>query len=219
MRARSLVVSLLVFPCLATAAEAQTGPSNGGAQYGAQDKPQPQAPAQPGGAQPGQPGTAPVPGSLTPVVPGTKARLLPDGTAAAPAAAPLPVQQAIWAANRIQTKPYRYGGGHGKVEDSGYDCSGTISYALHHAGLLKTPLDSSSFMSWGQAGRGAWITVYTNPGHAYVVIAGLRLDTSAAYVRSSRRTRRSARASERGPRWRPSARPSRGFRARHPLGL
>ncbi|MDP9385657.1 MAG: hypothetical protein M3P50_10595 [Actinomycetota bacterium] len=212
----------MLFPCLATAAEAQTGPPNGGAEYGAKEKPPAPAPApaQPGGAQPGQPGTAPLPGSPNPVVPGVKAMLLPDGTAAAPAAAPLPVQQAVWAANRIQTKPYRYGGGHARFpEDSGYDCSGTISYALHGAGLLKTPLDSSSFMAWGQGGRGAWITVYTNPGHAYVVIAGLRLDTSAAYVRSARRTRRSVRAAERGPRWRPSARPSRGFRARHPLGL
>ncbi len=217
MRARSLVVSLLLFPCLATAAEAQSGPT-GGAQYGAQAPSQ--APAQPGGALPGQPGTAPVPGSPTPVVAGTKAKLLRDGTAAAPAAAPLRVQQAIWAANRIQTKPYRYGGGHARFpEDSAYDCSGTISYALNGAGLLKTPLDSSSFMSWGERGRGAWITVYTNPGHAYVVIAGLRLDTSAAYVKVSRRGRRRSKAAERGPRWRPSARPSRGFRARHPAGL
>ena len=217
MRAQRLVVSLLLFLSLAATAEAQTQPT-GGAEYGTEKKDAP--PGQPGGAQPGQPGTAPAPGSPTPVVEGTKARLLPDGTAAAPAAAPLPVQQAIWAANAIQNKPYRYGGGHARFpKDSGYDCSGTISYALHGGGLLKTPLDSGSFMSWGERGRGAWITVYTNPGHAYVVIAGLRLDTSAAYVRTARRARASRKALERGPRWRPSTRPSRGFTARHPAGL
>jgi hypothetical protein len=150
---------------------------------------------------------------------GSVAQLLPDGTAAAPADAPEAVKQAIWAANRLQDKPYRYGGGHAKVEDTGYDCSGTISYALIHAGLLESPLPSGPFMSWGEAGRGQWITVYANPGHAYVVIAGLRLDTSS-YISSTARTRKIARSAfERGPRWRPTARPSRGFRARHPLGL
>ncbi len=153
-----------------------------------------------------------------PVTPGTKAKLLPDGSAAAPADAPAAVQQAIWAANRLQDKPYKYGGGHGKIEDSGYDCSGTVSYALHHAGLLETPLDSGSFMRWGESGRGAWITVFTNPGHAYAVIAGLRLDTSSYSTR--RVARRFARSAfERGPRWRPTSRPARGFRARHPLGF
>ena len=108
------------------------------------------------------------------------AQLLPDGTAAAPADAPPQVQQAVWAANKIQDKPYVYGGGHADFEDNGYDCSGTVSYALHRGGLLETPLDSGSFMSWGDSGEGQWITVFTNPGHAYAVIAGLRLDTSAA---------------------------------------
>ena len=112
-------------------------------------------------------------------VAGTKAKLLPDGTAAAPAGAPVEVQKAVWAANKLLDKPYKYGGGHGKIEDNGYDCSGTVSYALHHAGLLKSPLDSGSFLRWGKRGRGAWITVFTNHGHAYAVIAGLRLDTSS----------------------------------------
>ena len=132
-----------------------------------------------------------------------------DGRASAPIEAPAEVHAAIAAANKIVGKPYRYGGGHAKVEDSGYDCSGTISYALIGAKLLKSPLDSSSFMRWGERGKGQWITVYTNPGHAYIVIAGLRLDTSAAGDPSGRK----------GPRWRPNLRSSRGFRARHPEGL
>ena len=132
-----------------------------------------------------------------------------DGLAYAPMEAPAEVHTAIAAANKIVGKPYRYGGGHAKVEDSGYDCSGTVSYALLGAKLLKAPLDSSSFMRWGERGKGDWITVYTNPGHAYVVIAGLRLDTSAAGDPSGRK----------GPRWRPNLRSSRGFRARHPEGL
>ena len=133
-----------------------------------------------------------------------------DGVAYAPASAPQAVKEAIWAANAIIGRPYRYGGGHGRgFVDRGYDCSGTVSYALHGAGLLERPRDSSSFMSWGESGRGDWITVYTNPGHAYVVIAGLRLDTSAAGDPSG----------DRGPRWRPTLRSSRGFKARHPEGL
>jgi len=143
-------------------------------------------------------------------VPGTRARLMRNGYAAAPAGAPPEVQDAVWAANEIQDKPYRYGGGHGSFEDSGYDCSGTISYALNGAGLLDTPLDSTSFMRWGRKGKGKWITVYANPGHAYVVIAGLRLDTSAYGDR---------RNPGRGPRWRASSRPTRGYARRHPAGL
>ncbi len=147
---------------------------------------------------------------------GSTGTILPDGTAVAPAEAPPQVHAAVQAANRIIGKPYRYGGGHRRVEDSGYDCSGTVSYALGAVGanLLKggTPLDSSSFMRWGERGPGDWITVYTNPGHAFVMIAGLRLDTG---FRSNR-----VRGTHpgRGPRWdRP--RPTKGFVARHPDGL
>ncbi len=139
----------------------------------------------------------------------TPQALLIDGVAHAPAGAPAAVKRAIAAGNALQGKPYRYGGGHARVEDSGYDCSGTVSYALNKAGLLKTPLDSSSFMAWGRRGEGDWITVYTNPGHAYTVIAGLRLDTSAAGDPGG----------EKGPRWRPALRSARGFAARHPAGL
>jgi hypothetical protein len=142
-------------------------------------------------------------------VPGPAATLLPNGLAAAPADAPPEVAAAINAANRIIGKPYKYGGGHAKVEDTGYDCSGTVSYALIGAKLLKTPLDSGSFLRWGEAGPGQWITVYTNPGHAFAVIAGLRLDTSAAGDPSGAK----------GPRWRPVLRSTRGFKARHPLGF
>jgi cell wall-associated NlpC family hydrolase len=143
-------------------------------------------------------------------VPGTKAVLMDNGYAAAPADAPAAVQQAVFAANEIVGKPYRYGGGHRSFKDTGYDCSGTISYALHGAKVLTSPLDSGSFMRWGEKGKGEWITVYTNPGHAFVVIAGLRLDTSAAGER---------RSSGRGPRWRQNLRGGRGFRLRHPEGL
>jgi hypothetical protein len=157
------------------------------------------------------PVTATAPGAVAaqPTVPGASAEIV-DGLAAAPEAAPDSVKQAIWAANGIIGRPYRYGGGHARgFVDRGYDCSGTVSFALHGAALLDSPLDSGSFLRWGAAGAGQWITVFTNPGHAYVVIAGLRLDTSAAGDPTGLK----------GPRWRPNLRSSRGFRARHPLGL
>jgi hypothetical protein len=184
---------IFVFLVVPAAAQAQ---STGGAEY--------------------TPPPPPPPENLT--VPGTVAKLMPDGSAAAPADAPIQVQQAIWAANKIQDKPYVYGGGHRRFEDRGYDCSGTVSYALKGGDLLDSPLDSSSFMKWGARGKGQWITVYTNPGHAYVVIAGLRLDTSAAAARVTS-TRRFKKANERGPRWRPTERSSRGYKRRHPVGF
>jgi cell wall-associated NlpC family hydrolase len=142
-----------------------------------------------------------------PVVEGFEAKILPDGTAAAPSMAPAEIQKAIWAANEIIGRPYIYGGGHNAAfKSKGYDCSGTVSYALHGARLLRSPLDSGSFMKWGQPGKGTWITVWTNPGHAFVIIAGLRLDTSAAGDPSGAK----------GPRWRPMLRSTQGFVARHP---
>src|SRR4051794_8731307 len=149
------------------------------------------------------------------VAPGSTATLLPDGTAAAPADAPQEVQAAIFAANKLLDKPYKYGGGHAKVEDSGYDCSGTVSYALLAAKLIKGPLDSSSFMRWGLRGKGQWITVYSNPGHPFAVIAGRGLDPSTAGITS----RKIARTAERGPRWRVAMRTTRGFKKRHPVGF
>lgn len=140
--------------------------------------------------------------------PGMRATISSDGrTAIAPAGAPLEVQKAIWAANKITRKPYIYGGGHAtfKKLSRGYDCSGTISYALGNAGFQETTLNSTGYFKWGEPGKGAWITVFTNSGHAYVVIAGLRLDTSGP--------------GERGPRWRKEDRSSKGFRSRHPQGF
>jgi hypothetical protein len=162
-----------------------------------------------------------LPGLWTGVeVPGDLAQLQPDGTAAAPASAPDQVKQAIWAANSLQDLPYIYGGGHNlKFSGKGFDCSGTVSFALHGGGLLKAPLDSGSFMKWGLQGKGRWITVFTNPGHAYAVIAGLRLDTSVAGM-SRRATKAvSKTAFESGPRWRPLGRAARGFVKRHPLSF
>jgi hypothetical protein len=144
-----------------------------------------------------------------PVVAGFAAQSV-NGTAYAPDQAPDAVKQAIWAANQIVGLPYRLGGGHKLTFlDKAYDCSGTVSFALHGASLLARPRDSSSFLRYGQAGKGAWITIYTNAGHAFVVIAGLRLDTSAAGDPSGLS----------GPRWRPNLRSTRGYKARHPVGL
>ena len=128
------------------------------------------AAAPPDDAAPAAPAPAPVPGQT--------AQLGADGKAIPPAGAPPEVVAAIEAANRIEDRPYVWGGGHGSFEDSGYDCSGAVSYALNGGGLLDSPLDSTGLMSWGEAGAGEWITVYANPGHTYVVIAGLRWDTS-----------------------------------------
>jgi hypothetical protein len=157
--------------------------------------------------------SAPVPvnGPTTgPTVPGLTAKIL-NGVAYAPAGAPLAVQRAIWAGNAIRLKPYVYGGGHGKWNDVGYDCSGSVSYALHAAGLIKTSMDSSDFMSWGVSGVGQWITVYTNPGHAFMQIAGIRLDTSAEGDPHP--------APGSGPRWRPLMKSTSGFMARHLSGF
>jgi cell wall-associated NlpC family hydrolase len=146
--------------------------------------------------------------ALTQTVPGATAAILPDGYAAAPASAPLAVQQAIWAGNQLIGLPYVYGGGHASFIASGYDCSGAVSYALHGGGLLPTTLDSTGFETWGNAGTGIWITVYTNPGHAFLEIAGIRLDTSAAGDPGGLS----------GPRWRPLLANTTGFQPRYPAG-
>jgi hypothetical protein len=145
-----------------------------------------------------------------PTVPGSTGEII-NGLAYAPADAPIQVQEAIWAGDRIRLKPYRVGGGHGKWNDSAYDCSGTVSYVLHAAGLLKTSEDSGQMLSWGQRGVGQWITVYTNPGHAFIEIAGIRLDTSAEGDPNP--------PPGTGPRWRPVMTSTAGFKARHPAGL
>jgi hypothetical protein len=136
-----------------------------------------------------------------------------DGSSPAPESAPAPpppadasgvpeaVQSAIAAADSISDTPYLWGGGHGSFESAGYDCSGAVSYALHGGGFLSTPLDSTGFMTWGEPGPGKWITVYSNPGHAYIVINGRRFDTSGGA----------------GPRWQGPRDPA-GFVATHPPG-
>jgi cell wall-associated NlpC family hydrolase len=143
------------------------------------------------------------------LVPGSLARYV-DGLAAAPMSAPAPVQEIIWAGDQIVGLPYIYGGGHdASFISPGYDCSGTVSYALHGAALLSSPLDSGEFMSWGAPGEGRWVTIFTNPGHAYMTVAGLRLDTSPAYDPSNLE----------GPRWRPLRPNNGGYTVRHPVGL
>ncbi len=136
--------------------------------------------------------------------PGMVATVGSDGLATAPAQAPPVVQAVIAAGNKIATKPYIYGGGHGRWEDDGYDCSGSVSYALHGAGLLENSMPSGGFMNWGEPGPGQWITVYANGGHMYMVVAGLRFDTSG-------RTRA-------GTRWQADLRPTRGYTVSHPAG-
>ncbi|MCW3010146.1 MAG: hypothetical protein JWO90_550, partial [Solirubrobacterales bacterium] len=121
------------------------------------------------------------------------------------AGTPRTIARAIAAANRIARAPYVYGGGHASFNASGYDCSGSLSYVLHHAGLLRRPLDSSALASYGAPGRGRHITIYTNPGHAFMVIRGRRYDTSARY--------------DGGSRWTSKMRSTAGYVARHPPGL
>ena len=140
-----------------------------------------------------------------PTVPGNRAALR-GGIAYAPENAPLAVKRAIWATNYLRRKPYVWGGGHGNFYEDGYDCSGTVSFMLHHAGKLDRPVASREFSSYGGSGKGRWITIYARNGHVFAVVGGLRLDTSGF--------RR-----EEGPPWRPDARPSFGFVARHPEGL
>ena len=200
MRGKSLWMSVVLLLAMAAAAAAPAAAQT--------PAPTPPAPAVPAPAPPAT-GGATYGVAFQPTVPGVVAQAI-NGVAYAPDQAPDAVKQAIWAANAIIGRPYRYGGGHARgFVDRGYDCSGTVSVALHGADVLDSPLDSGSFMRYGLAGKGQWITVYTNPGHAFAVIAGLRLDTSAAGDPS--------RAS--GPRWRPNLRSTRGYRARHPLGL
>ena len=145
-----------------------------------------------------------------PTTPGGVAQRLPDGTAAAPAGAPIQVQRAIAAANRIHTRPYIWGGGHRSFKSKGYDCSGAVSYVLHAAGLLSSPEASGPLMSWGSPGVGSWITVYANRTHAWMTIAGLRFDTSAVGESLNQGS---------GPRWRVNMRVGTGYAARFYPGL
>ena len=138
--------------------------------------------------------------------PAGKARIVAGGEATAPAGAPKRVKEVIAAANKIEDKPYRYGGGHGSFRDTAYDCSGAVSFALHGGDLLASPLDSVGLGHFGERGKGHWITIYANRDHAYMVVAGLRFDT--------------AMTPGDGPGWSKSLRSINGrFRVRHPAGL
>ena len=137
-----------------------------------------------------------------------QATLTADGRAIAPVSAPPSVEAMIEAANRIRHRPYHWGGGHRQWNAAGYDCSGSVSYVMHAAGLLESPLDSTGFMRWGGGGGGSWVRIYANRDHVFAIIAGLRWDTS--YSTDGDRT---------GPGWSEEMRETGGFRLRHPLGL
>jgi hypothetical protein len=145
------------------------------------------------------------PAAIDACTPTAKAKLLSDGELIPPASAPPKVKAVIAAADKIRTKPYIWGGGHAHWWDRGYDCSGSVSFALHGGEFLSSPLPSGPMESWGYAGTGRWITVYANAGHAYAVIAGFRWDTAGD-------------ASGTGPRWHPEMLSNVGFVARHPAG-
>ncbi len=134
------------------------------------------------------------------------ATALPNGVALPPLEAPPEVMAIIQAGNTIARTPYKWGGGHGRWLDTGYDCSGSVSFALAAAGLLGGPLDSGRLMHWGLPGPGRWVTIYASPSHVYMEVAGVRFDTSGAQVTGSR--------------WQNQLRGRRpGFVARHPPGL
>jgi len=150
-------------------------------------------------------------GGLTPAevdmcTPTPKARLLPNGMLVPPKSAPARVKRVVAFANRIRTKPYVFGGGHARWWDRGYDCSGSVSYALHGGEFLESPMPSGPMERWGLGGEGRWITVYANGGHAYAVIAGYRWDTSGD-------------ANGTGPRWHEDLRDNVGYVVRHPAGF
>jgi peptidoglycan hydrolase-like protein with peptidoglycan-binding domain len=137
--------------------------------------------------------------------PGIRTVLKRGGTPRTPGGLPLRVRRIIAAGDRIAGKPYKYGGGHGQWDDSGYDCSGSVSYALHGGGLLDSALSSGGFMTWGAPGRGRWVTIYANPGHVYMIVNGRRFDTTGR--------------DESGSRWQSRSRSSAGYTVRHPPGL
>lgn len=170
-----------------------------------------------GGASPGDTPPPVFSSADQPQVPGNRV-VIKGGLAYAPAAAPLAVKQIVWAANKIRTKPYIYGGGHSAYSydrvakavrlDRGYDCSGSVSFALHGANLLRSPLVSGDFPRWSGAerGRGAWISIFANAGHVYMTVAGARFDTSGARGNG-------------GNRWQTAMRSASGYAVVHPRGL
>jgi hypothetical protein len=152
-------------------------------------------------------------GGLTPAevdicTPTAKAKLLASGELIPPAGAPARVKAVIAAANKIRTRPYIWGGGHASFASRGYDCSGSVSFALHGGNFLESPLPSGPLESWGEEGEGRWITVYANSGHAYMTVAGFRFDTAG-----------DTGIDETGPRWHEELLTNEGFIARHPTGF
>ena len=144
--------------------------------------------------------------SQSPAVGGPVAKVFPDGSAAAPAHAPQVVKAIINAGNQIALTPYIWGGGHGAWADKGYDCSGSVSFALAGAGLLESPLTAALFENYGEPGPGKWVTIYASGGHVFMYVAGLRFDTSG-------------RGANKGTRWQANLRSTAGFVAVHPPGL
>ena len=132
--------------------------------------------------------------------------MLKGGLAYAPRNAPPEVVRAVAAGNRLQGKPYKWGGGHARLNDSGYDCSGSVSYVLREAGLLKGSMPSKGYFNFGKKGEGDWITIYTRKGHVFMTVAGLRLDTGGP-------------GGESGPKWKPETRQGKGHVMRHPKGF
>jgi len=208
VRFRSFALSVALLAALPAAALGSTG----GASPGAAAAPAPNVVVRDsGGAAPGTAVKAHrrkrarkrrVPVAAT-VSPPALATLLNDGTASPPAGAPAEIAAVIAAGNQIASLPYRWGGGHARWDDTGYDCSGSVGYALHGGGLLDASATSGDLMSYGERGPGTWITIYANPDHVYMVVAGLRFDTSGA----------------RPSRWQAAPRPGTGFAVRHPAGF
>jgi hypothetical protein len=180
----------VVEPVAGDAGTADVGPDPGLEDAG----PKPTAPAS-RGARPRRTGHTDI----------TKATALPNGIALPPLEAPEEVKQIIEAGNIIARSPYKWGGGHGKWLDNGYDCSGSVSFALAAAGLLEGPMASGPLMSWGEPGKGKWVTIYAHSGHVFMEVAGVLFDTSNARVAGSR--------------WGNQMRSTAGFVARHPAGL
>jgi hypothetical protein len=150
--------------------------------------------------------SAPAPSPVTSGIPGKAKLIRKSGRALPPPGAPPAVAAAIAAGNAIHKRPYVWGGGHADFESWGYDCSGAVSYILHAAGLLPSPLPSGPLMAWGLPGKGQWITVMANTSHTYAVVAGLRWDTSSYGSGGN------------GPRWRATKRHPKGFAVRHYSG-
>jgi cell wall-associated NlpC family hydrolase len=164
---------------------ANARPSSGGAEFGS------------------RPPTGPAPAGLT-IVPGSRAKLLQSGLAAAPADAPDEVKKVIASANEIARLPYKWGGGHGAWTDTGYDCSGSTTYAFRTT-FRRGRFPTFGYSRWGLPGPGRWITTYANSGHVFLVVAGLRFDTSGLRIAGSR--------------WTNQMRDTSSFVARHPPGF